>query len=43
MRGFKGEEVDGVAIDGVTLEKYVNKVQDIKRIIGKEILDMHLE
>lgn len=43
MRGFKGEEIDGVAIDGVTLEKYVNKVQDIKRIISKEILDMHLE
>ena len=38
MCGFKGD-----LADGVTLEKYVNKVQDIKREISKEILDAHLD
>ena len=38
MCGFKGD-----LADGVTLEKYVNKVQDIKREISREILDAHLD
>jgi SNF2 family DNA or RNA helicase len=42
MRGFKDAAiVDGVRVDGITLEKYVNRVQDIKREISREILDMH--
>lgn len=41
MRGFK--DVKGVSTDGITLEKYINKVQDGKREISKEILDAHLD
>lgn len=40
MCGFpKGEDETSIDLDPITLEKYVNKVQDIKRHISKEILD----
>ena len=44
MRGFKNSLViHGVPMDAITLEKYINKVQDDKREISREILDAHLE
>ena len=44
MRGFKDAAIiDGLPTDTITLEKYINKVQDGKREISKEILDAHLE
>jgi hypothetical protein len=36
MRGFKKEET--AEINPITLEKYVNKVQNIKRDISRQIL-----
>jgi SNF2 family DNA or RNA helicase len=44
MRGFKDAAcIDGVTTDAITLEKYISKVQDGKREISKEILDVHLD
>ena len=37
MRGFKKEAT--AELDPITLEKYVNKIQDIKRDISRQILD----
>jgi SNF2 family DNA or RNA helicase len=43
MCGFKGEKIDDAVIDGITLDKYVRQGQDVKRIISREMLDMHLD
>ena len=37
MRGFSKDQ--GAELDPITLEKYVNRVQDIKRDISRQILD----
>ena len=44
MKGFKkqsdlSDTLDQVKLDPVTLETYVNKIQDIKRAICEEILN----
>lgn len=38
MRGFKKDDTS--ELDPITLEKYVNKIQDIKRDISRQILDI---
>lgn len=44
MRGFKNSLIiDNVSIDAITLEKYINNVQENKREISREILDAHCE
>jgi hypothetical protein len=37
MRGFSGDK--GSEIVPIALEKYINQVQDGKRVISKEILE----
>ena len=43
MCGFKESNIDDIKVDCISLEKYVNNVQDVKRDIIKEILDIDLK
>lgn len=41
MRGFQTEVNTSSELDPITLEKYINKVQNIKRDIGRQILEVN--